>query len=236
MQPSVVAAALALLFVARIAPAERQKRAYVEIKDQAENELCISAREAVHELRDGTYGWIHPKFRDPRTRATSDVQVAGLSFPALQTKKFTTVDDAGTERTLEYGFYRLDLDNNGSEEMITVVTGGHGPAGEGDTFSILQHDLLSAPQPVRNEAFVEVVMDIGGRTHTFYGRDLHFDPAYYMYPLIYRDKRYLLIEGSRTSDRPYLVVELLAGESQEIRCLCADLDAARVVSGDAVAL
>lgn len=215
MKSSFVTAALVLLFVAGVAePAQRQKRAYIEIKSEPESELCVSARKAVLGLSDGLFA----KFRDPRTRSTSDVQVAGLSFPPLQVKTFTTVDDAGTERTPKVSFYHLDLDNNGTAEMITVATGGHGAAGDGDTFSILQQDLLPAPQPVRNDAFIQVALEIGGRTHTFYGKELQFDPAYYMYPLVFQGKNYLLIEGNRPSDRPHLVVELLAGAGIESRC------------------
>ncbi|MBM0107773.1 hypothetical protein JM946_23760 [Steroidobacter sp. S1-65] len=219
MKSFVVTIALALLLVAGVAAqAQRQKQAYVEIKSEPQTELCVSARQAVHELRDGTNDGLFAKFRDPRTRSTSDVQVAGLSFPALQAKTFATVDDAATERSREVTFYHLDLDNDGSPEMITVVTGGHGAAGDGDTFSILQHDLLSAPQPVRNDEFIQVALQLGGRTHTFYGKQLQFDPAYYMHPFVFRGKHYLLIEGNRASDRPHLVVELLPGASLETRC------------------
>jgi len=212
-------AASLLLFAGSAWPAQRQKQAFVQIESDANSELCVAASKAVASLREGATERLIKRFGDPATRVDGDLKVDGLLFHALQTKQFTTVDDAAVQRTPMVSFYHLDLDNDGSIEMIMLASGGRGPAGEGDTLSMLEHDLVSAPQPVRNEEFVKVALEIGGRTHTFYGKDLQFDPAYFMYPFSFREKNYLLIEGNRAiGDRKHLVVQLVAGG--EIRSLC----------------
>jgi hypothetical protein len=217
MKFALAAAAFALLVLASASLAQRQKRAYVQIDSAADSELCTSASKAVETLRkDG--GGLFGKFRDPRTRAASELQVAGLSFHPLQSKTFSTVDDAAVKRTLQVEFYHLDIDNDGSGEMITLVSGGHGAAGDGDTLYILKNDLLEAPQPVRNNEFINVALELGGRTHTFYAKELDFDPAYYLYPFAFEAKNYLLIEGNRATGRKHLVAALVAGAKLETRC------------------
>lgn len=215
----VASVAVALLFFAgAVYPAQRQKHAYIQIEGDAASQLCVSASNAVRGLREGMNDRLFAKFRDPRTRSTTDLQVEGLTFHALRTKKFTTVDEAAVERTREVAFYQLDLDNDGSREMITLVTGGHGAAGDGDTLYILENDLVQAPQPVRNDEFIKVRLEIGGRTHSFYGKDLTFDPAYYMYPFAFQGKNYLLIEGNRSATRPHFIVALVAEAGISSRC------------------
>lgn len=215
-----VAFAASLLLVAGSAcPAQRQKHAFVQIQSDASSELCVAASKAVSRLREGATERLIKRWGDPATRVDGDLPVEGLLFHSLQTRQFTTVDDAAVQRTPMVSYYRLDLDDDGSVEMITLASGGHGPAGEGDTLTVLEHDLVPAPQPVHNEEFIKVTLEIGGRTHTFYGKDLQFDPAYFMYPFSFQGKNYLLIEGNRAfAERRHLVVRVRAGG--EIHSLC----------------
>jgi len=218
MRSRLACVVVVLLFVAGTAcPAQRQKHAYIQMERDADSELCVSASKAVEGLSEGMSGSLVKKFRDPRTRATSDLTVAGLTFYALRTQKFTALDQPAVERVREEELYRLDLDNDGSQEMITLVTGGHGAAGDGDTLYVLANDLLEAPQPVRNDEFINVRLEIGGRTHTFYGKELAFAPAYYMYPFAFRDRNYLLIEGNRAA-RPHYIVALVGEAGIQSRC------------------
>lgn len=220
MKSPLVAMIVALLFFAGTAcPAPRQKHAFVQIENDAGSELCVAASKAVASLRKGATDRLIKRFGDPATRVDGDLQVEGLLFHELQTKQFTTVDDAAVQRTPTLSFYRLDLDNDGSIETITLASGGHGPAGEGDTLTLLEHDLVSLPQPMRHDELIKVKLEIGGRTHTFYGKDLQFDPAYFLYPFSFQGKNYLLIEGNRAiADRKHLVVQLVG--AGEIHSLC----------------
>lgn len=219
MKSPLASVAAALLFFAGAAcPAQRQKHAYIQIEGDAASELCVSASNAVRGMREGMNDPLFAKFRDPRTRLTSDLEMEGLTFQVPRSRKFTTVDQAAVERSREEVFYQLDLDNDGSREMITLVTGGHGAAGDGDTLYILENDLDQAPQPVRNEEFIKVRLEIGGRTHSFYGKDLSFDPAYYMYPFAFRGKNYLLIEGNNAATRPHFIVALVTEAGIQSRC------------------
>lgn len=219
MKSPLASVAIALLFFAGAAgPAQRQKHAYIQIEGDAASELCVSASKAVRGLREDTNDVLFAKFRDPRTRLSNDMQKEGLTFQALRSRKFTTVDAAAVERSRDEVFYHLDLDNDGSREMITLVTGGHGAAGDGDTLYILENDLDQAPQPVRNDEFIKVRLEIGGRTHSFYGKDLTFDPAYYLYPFTFQGKNYLLIEGNNPATRPRFIVALVAESGIQSRC------------------
>lgn len=212
-----VACAL-LLPVGATSAAQRQKHVYVQIENQADSGLCTSARQAVQAIGEDTIHGLFEKLRDSNTPSSTAVQVSGMSFHPLQTEEFKTVNDAGTQRTRQVAFYHLDVDNDGAKEMVTVVTGGHGAAGEGDTFYVLKNDLTSVQQPVRRAEFTQVSLEIGGRTHTFYGKDVDFAPAWYLYPFAFEDKNYLLIEGNRAGDRKHLVVALVAGAGLQTRC------------------
>lgn len=211
-------ALLFLLLASATWAAKWPKQRIVQIHDEPESALCTSAAKAVQTLRAQTVdGRLYGEFRDPRTRATTEVQAAGLSFYTLRVGKFATVDAHGVKRTLAEAYYLLDLDNDGSEDMVTLVSGGHGPAGDGDTLSMLRNDISSAPQPLPNEAFADVPLEIGGWTNQLYGEHERFDPAYFIYPFAFRGGNYLLLEGNRAPIR-YVVAEIAPEKGIVTRC------------------
>lgn len=212
MKAPIVTAVSVLLLFANIAAS---KRRFVPIEDAPETELCKSTAQAMKELRKQAAG-LYGKFRAPSTRVAGDLQVGGLTFHALHTRTFETVDDQGVSRTYPLGYYLLDIDNTAPVEMITFSTGGHGAAGEGDTLFILEKDVSSAPLPVANEELGKIVLEISSYTTTFQGKD--FDGAWFIYPFSFQGRNYLLIEGNRESFSNDLVAEVVAGTGVVIRC------------------
>jgi hypothetical protein len=212
MKAPIVTAVSMLLLFANIAAS---KRRFVPIENAPETELCKSTAQAMKELRKGTAG-LYGKFRDPRTRVAGELQVAGLTFHALHTRTFETVDRQGVSRTYARNYYLLDIDNTAPVEMLTFSSGGHGAAGEGDTLSILEKDISSAPLPVANEEFGKVVLEITSYTTTFQGKD--FDGAWFIYPFAFQGRNYLLIEGNRERSSNDLVAEVVASAGVVTRC------------------
>lgn len=191
------------------------KRSYVQIQNAPDTELCISTSKAVQDVRKEA-GRLKRKFRDRQTSSKSAVQAMGLSFYTLLIKHFVTIDSSAERMSFDLDYYLLDIDNNGSVEMITIVSGGHMAAGEGDTLSILKDDVSSAAQPVPHDALGNVALEIGPLSVRFEGKD--FDNGYYIYPFAFQGKNYLLIEGNRDQYRKDLVAELVLGTGIVTRC------------------
>jgi hypothetical protein len=212
MKAPIVTAVSMLLLFANIAAS---KRRFVPIEDAPDTELCKSTAQAMTELRKDFRG-LYGKFRDPQTRVAGELQVAGLTFHASHTRTFETVDRQAVSRTYARNYYLLDIDNTPPVEMMTYSSGGHGAAGEGDTLSILEKDVSSAPLPVANEELGKVVLEITSYTTSFTGKD--FDPAWFIYPFSFQSRNYLLIEGNRGRSGNDLVAEVVAGAGVVTRC------------------
>lgn len=207
-------------------------RRFVPIQDAPETELCRSTTQAVAELRKDPAG-LYGKFRNVDTRAKTDLQVGELTFYAPQTRTFNTVDSTGVSRTYSRNYYLLDVDNTAAVEMIAFSSGGHGAAGEGDTLSILENNISSAPSPVANEEFAKVTLEISSYTTSFSGKD--FDGAYFIYPFGFQGRNYLLIEGNRLQFDKDLVAEVVAGPGLVTRCYFNEIAAAAPPESAAVA-
>jgi hypothetical protein len=209
----------ALLLATSTSYADWPKQSFVQIHSDASSELCISSAKAVQALRAESYRMLEGKFRDRETRAKDDVRLMGLSFPPVREKQFTTIDKRGVQRTFTTAFFEIDIDNDGSDDMIDLVSGGQGPAGEGDTLTILKDNIASARQPLAHETFMNEALEIGRvGTLSFYGKDTAFDPAWFIYPFSFERRNYLLIEGNRTDEAKYLVAELIPGTGIVTRC------------------
>lgn len=210
-----VATALLLSFASF---AEWPKQPYVQIQGAPESELCRSAATAVDSLRN-KLGELYGTFRDPRTRAQADLAIAGLTFHPVKVQRFTVTDAAGKQRPDDVAYYLLDIDNDGAQDMITLLSGGHGAAGEGDTLFVLEKNLSAAPQPIPRAAFDTVALEIGGRTQAFRTQDGgRFDPAYFLYPFAFQGRNYLLVDGNRADDPKHLVVEAVPDNGVVTRC------------------
>jgi hypothetical protein len=191
------------------------KQQSVRIKDAPDSVLCRETQRAIAELRD-TPDALIARLQDPRTRTTEPVKVQGLTFQPLRTKAFTTVDRQGVQRTDDFDYYLVDIDNVPPAETITSLRGGHGNAGFGNTLQILNRDLSAARQPIRTEELVNGVLQIGPWEVSFEGRD--FDAGYYSHIFSFRGRNYLFIEGNGDRHGRDLVAELVLAVGIETRC------------------
>jgi hypothetical protein len=207
-----------LLLASMTCFAQWPKQRFVEIRSAPTSEFCGSAAKAVDSLRVKAGGPLHGMLRDKKTRSTDDVRAMSLTFPVMRTGRFQTADRHGVERTLDVDYYRLDIDNDGDEDMLTLSSGGRGPAGEGDTLFLLNEDVSAASQPMPNEKLADVALEIGGPKTSFYDSKGTFSPAYFIYPFSFQGQRYLLIEGNDLRDRRYLVAQLVRGTGVVTRC------------------
>jgi len=210
---------LLVSMVASIADAAQwPKQRFVQMQSDAKSSLCIAVADALASAPKDVYGRLFKKLRDRQTRIEDELPIGKVTFLPPLTRPFKTIDTKGVERTFHVDYYHLDADNDGSAEMLMISSGGRGPAGDGDTLYLLAHDPSSLAQPVPNEIFVDVALEIGGPKLTFYTESGTFDPAYYIYPFAFQDRNYLLLEGNRIEDLKYLVVELVPGTGIVSRC------------------
>ena len=219
LKHSFAVAVLAVLLVAGAAEAaKRPKPVFVQIQHDADSALCMAASDALAAAPKDVYGRLFKKLRDRQTRIKDELPVGKVTFLPPLTRAFTTIDAKGVERTIHVDYYHFDANNDGSAEMLTLSSGGRGPAGDGDTLYMLTQDPSRLAQPVPNEIFVDVALEIGGPRVTFYTESGTFDPAYFIYPFDFQDRNYLLLEGNRIEDLKYLVVELVPGTGIVSRC------------------
>jgi hypothetical protein len=205
---------IALLAVASPACfAEWPKQSYVEIRHAPQSELCASTSKVIQRERKDPNGSLFNKFR--QLDISGDTEILGLTFYAQKRQQITTVGPKGDELSNLHQFYLLDIDNNGSRDMVMLYSGGLGAAGDGDVLEVLEGDPSSAPQPVPRQLFMDIALRIGAWHTTFVGKD--DDPASYIYPFAFHGRNYLLLEGNRRKGR-YIVAELVPGTGVVTHC------------------
>jgi hypothetical protein len=218
MKPLLIHSIVTMLMLASPACyAEWPKQRFVQIQNEPASGLCASAAKAVQTVRKEADGRLFNKFRASSTRISKDTAILGLTFYAQRTQKIAVLNRKGVERTNVWDYYLLDIDNNGSTEMVTLASGGLGAAGDGDTLSVLNSDPSSGHPPVPIQAFMDVALEIGPLQTSFQGRD-DFDPGYYIYPFAFKEKNYLLLEGNRWKDARVVVAELVPSTGIVTRC------------------
>lgn len=217
MRPSTINLLLLLLIANASCFAQQwPQQHFVRIQNSPDSALCAAARQAVEQLPKDVHGRLLGTLRALKTRINEDLDVAGFTFYAQRTKEFTTTDGR-VERTHPVDYYVVDIDNDGAEDMVTLSSGGYGPAGEGDTLYLLSSNLAEVSAPVAKQSFMDIELEIGGPKIKFYGKDLDFSPAYFIYPFAMGEKRYLLMESNRV-DIKYLVAELVPGTGLTTHC------------------
>lgn len=196
---------------------------YVQIVDDPDNELCKAASAAVKSWfeSNGQDRLTETFRRAPDSIPKSDLQIQDLTFHVLRHEPLATLDAQGVRREWSESYYSVDIDNDGDLDMLEFVSGGHLRAGEGDTLSMMNQHFMKMAQPVSHEAVRDGrVLEVGPLDLQFQGVD--FDNGYYVFPIAFKQRNYLLIEGngdeSEGKNIQRQVIELVPDQGLVGRC------------------